>query len=368
MLVSVTSSEITLKGKNRKFFESALKRNMAAVLTAQITKSGTSRFLISTDMDKETVKDRLQKIFGLDTISFSNPVALDLEAIKQEVLKSGLTNKSIKVDTRRSNKKFPMTSQQVNEVLGKALVDAGCTVNLKNPEATVFVDLLEDSALVSFEKVKGLGGLPVGTSGKVLSLLSGGIDSPVASWLMMKRGCTVDFLHVHSTDPKNSKMIKIVKKLREYSPRPMRLFLIPYTEFYKKTLTLGSQNELVVFRRFIIKLANKLAKRKYKAFVTGDSVGQVASQTLDNLMTTTQASKLPVFRPLIGFNKSEIIDLAIKIDTYDLSIERYQDCCSLVASRPTTNVTLDAAKKLEEQLNIDELVEKSIELCELIEI
>lgn len=374
MLAAVTSSEITLKGRNRGFFETILKKNLQASLgQATVSKKGTSRFLISVNADEEEVRGSLEKVFGVDTISFPAEVPLDIRKIEETALSYGITNKSIRVHTRRSSKKFSMTSAQVNNVIGKALVDSGCTVDLDNPDETVFIDILDKSALISTGKTKGPGGLPVGSSGKVLSLLSGGIDSPVASWLMMKRGCTVDFLHMHSfksnKDVRKSKIMEIAEKLREYSPRKMRIFAVPYTEFYKKTLSTDSKKEMVIFRRFLLRLANRIARRKkHKGIVMGDSIGQVASQTLDNIMAANDASHLPVFRPLVSFNKNEIVDLAVKIGTYEASIKEYKDCCSLVAGTGATNLGLRTVKKIEEEMNIEELADRTLGLCEIIEV
>jgi thiamine biosynthesis protein ThiI len=374
MLASVTSSEITLKGKNRRYFENALMRNIRSILSdfkeVSVTRKGTCRFLVSADAGEKEFRDALQRVFGVDRISFPREAQLAIEAIQETVLSFGLTSRKIKVHTRRSDKRFPMNSQQVNSVIGKALVDSGCSVDLDEPDDTIFIDLLQDRALVSLEKTRGPGGLPVGTSGKVLSLLSGGIDSPVASWLMMKRGCSPDFLHIHSfeKDVKKSKVVSLAKRLREYSPRPMRLFMAPYKEFYKASLSMDPKLELVLFRRFLLKLANRVARRrKHKGIVTGDSIGQVASQTLDNLMLVDSASALPVFRPLVAYNKDEIVELAIRIGTYEKSIEPYKDCCSLVSSRrPTTDLKHWEMGKKEEGL--EDVVEKTFKEMEVIEI
>jgi len=364
-MYSAVFSEITLKGKNRRFFQDTLLRNIA--LDARIKGA---RVLVNSD--DQAVRKKLTRTFGIDIASQSISVKLDLEEIKKVVLSRDFTGKSIRVNTKRNNKKFPMNSQRVNEMIGAGLVDAGATVNRTNPDQNIYIEILEDQVLVSFEKFKCPGGLPVGSSGKVLSLLSGGIDSPVSSWLLMKRGCTVDFLHLHSfaenKDVQDSKIMKIMKSLKEYHPPKMRLIVAPYSEFYKKSLSLNPRNELVVFRRFLLRLANDLAK-EHKAIVTGDSLGQVASQTLDNINTTNEVSELPVFRPLISFNKQEIVDLSKEIGFYKTSIEPYKDCCSLVAHKsPSTKVKLPDAKKIEDEMNIEKVVEKTVELCDVIEI
>jgi thiamine biosynthesis protein ThiI len=374
MLAAVTSAEITLKGKNKAYFESILMKNIRASLApygkADISKKGSSRFLVAVEAEEREMRDSLMRVFGVDAITFPSVTAPDIREIEKEALSHGITGKAIRVSTKRTDKRFPMDSQQVNTVVGKALVDAGCTVDLENPEQTVFIDILEDSALVSFEKTKGPGGLPVGSSGKVLSLLSGGIDSPVASWLMMKRGCAVDFMHMHSFEEglRDSKVARLAERVRRYSPSPMRIFFAPYKEFYKKTLSMDSKAELVLFRRFLLRLASGIAKRRrHKGVVMGDSIGQVASQTLDNIFLTDDASDVPVFRPLVGFNKEEIVDLAIRIGTYDTSLEPYKDCCSLLSSRkPTTNLGLEEIRRLEEGLG--DVVERTLELCEIVEV
>jgi len=382
-VINIHFGEVALKGGNRSSFENLLISNIGSAL-AQFGKFSVrkteSRLVVTPkgEFDEVSVRKALSNVFGIEFFSISLSTKADVEDLKKAVLShsSSLSGKSIRVETKRSDKRFPLTSQRINEIIGAALVDAGCSVDLENPEETVFIEVLSDRALISLERVRGPGGLPVGCSGKVLSLLSGGIDSPVSSWMMLKRGCDVDFLHVHpfadNKEAVDSKIMKLAKALRAYSPsnRPVRLFVVPYNEFYKKSIAMDQKSELVVFRRFIIRLANGLAKKHgYRGLVTGDSLGQVASQTLGNLYATNEASEMPVFRPLIGFNKQEIVDLAKKVGTYDLSIEEYKDCCSLVAYKnPSTNVKLEIAKKIEDEIKIDEVVEKTLEQVEVVEL
>ena len=223
-------------------------------------------------------------------------------------------------------------------------------------------------------KKKGLGGLPVGSSGKVLSMLSGGIDSPVASWLMMKRGCTVDFLHLHAfptnEKAKKSKMMKLVKQLKKYSPVKMKIYLVPYGKFYEKSFHMSGRTELVVFRRFIFRIAGKIAeKEKHLGFVTGDSVGQVASQTLQNLNVVNKIAEYPVYRPVISYDKNEIVGIAEKIGTYEISIEKYKDCCSLVAEKhPATKAKMRFVEIEEEKIDIEKLVEETMKKMSVVEV
>jgi thiamine biosynthesis protein ThiI len=376
-MLNIRSSEIVLKGRNRKFFEDLLIKNIRRSLhgTKFTIEKRERRFLVLAD-DEGKAREAILKTFGVHSVSASIQTEPNIEKIKQAV-RSGqdqIKGNTFRVSTKRADKSFPLKSQQVNEIIGASLVDEGLHVDLDNPQSTLYIEILPDRALVSFEREKGPDGLPVGASGKVLSLLSGGIDSPVSSWLLMKRGCAVDCLHLHSfaqnEDVRKSKIMKILERLREYHPPRMKLFAAPYMEFYKKTVAINPRIELVVFRRFLLHLANRLAREHgYKGLVTGDSLGQVASQTLDNLYATDEASEIPVFRPLIAFNKQEIVDLAIRIGTYDVSIEPFKDCCSLVAHRnPSTKVRLEAVKKAEEEIGVGEIVERTLELVEVIEL
>jgi thiamine biosynthesis protein ThiI len=225
--------------------------------------------------------------------------------------------------------------------------------------------------LVSWEKTQGAGGLPYGSSGKLLSLLSGGIDSPVASWMMMRRGCAMDFLHMHAEHSvNNSKIMKLLSALREYSPKKLRMFAIPYNEFYKKSTQMEEKSELILFRRFILRLANRIAEEHgHLGVVTGDSVGQVASQTLENLLATNEISNIPVYRPLAGTGKQEIVDLGKRIGTYNISIEPYKDCCSLVAARhPSTRTKLVEIRTIEDKIEINKIVDRTMKEIEIVEL
>ena len=375
--MSIACSEISLKGKNRPHFEHIMMHNMRQVLSSLgkfdlIERGGRIVAIGKAEFDAEAAKKALSRTFGVDNVAVCFVAKQDIGDISKLALSfvPGLAGHSIKVQAKRSDKRFPMTSQEVGRVVGGLLVEKGCTVDLENPEKTLYVDILSDMALVYVERVKGPAGLPVGSSGKVLSLLSGGIDSPVASWLMMKRGCQVDFLHVHSGEAKGPKIMRIAEMLRSYSPRKTKLVFAPYTEFYKKTMAVDPRYETIVFRRFLFRLASAIAaEHGHKALVTGDSVGQVASQTVENIFATDSAASVPVFRPLAAFNKQETINLAIGIGTYDLSLEEYKDCCSLVSGRnPSTSVPVEIAMKIEEDISIMDIVEKTLAACEIVEL
>jgi len=379
-LLNVAYSEIMMKGGNRRLFVQSLVDNMLASLSSLAkfkAKRLQGRVILTSEQpyDSEAAMKILSRTFGVSHVSAPMEAKKDIADIEKAVLTKApaLKGKKIKVATLRSDKAFPMKSQEINTVIGKALVDAGCGVDLKNPEATVFVEILKDKALIFTEKLRGPGGLPIGSSGRLLSLLSGGIDSPASSWLMMKRGCTLDFLHLHQSasnkDVVETKMKDILSSLARYSPKPLKLYTAPYMEFYKKTMEVKPRIELILFRRFLFHLCNRLAEKRYWGVVTGDSVGQVASQTLGNLFASDEASSIPVYRPLAGYNKQEIVDLAKKIGTYELSIKPYKDCCSLVAHKsPSTKVPLALAKKAEEEMGMQDIVDKTLEQTEVFEV
>jgi thiamine biosynthesis protein ThiI len=369
-------SEIALKGKNRPDFEKALVQNIRRLLGKSIHRieRKESRLIIH-PRDVDEALHLLGNVFGITGYAKTFICSRKIEDIQGLLLgQEQLRGFTIKVDAARSDKSYPLTSPQINREIGKALEAAGFRINLKQPEKKITINILKKDALISLERMRGLGGLPVGATGKVLSLLSGGIDSPVASYLMMKRGCVVDYLHVHSSprskDVLSSKIPKTIEVLSRFHPAKIRLFIAPYTEFYKKSANIDPRIEMIIFRRFIFRLANRIARdHMHLGIVSGDNIGQVASQTLENLSAVNDASTIPIYRPLATFDKQEIIDLSKKIGTYDLSIEEYKDCCSLVAPRhPSTRVKPEAASKAEQEIGIGRIVEKTIEQMEVVEI
>jgi thiamine biosynthesis protein ThiI len=374
--ISVHFAEIALKGRNRPQFESALADNIRSQLGsgAKVSRAE-SRIIITPEGGMEDALKRLSRVFGIAWFSRSYITSKDMEEIIALVLGKALPLKGtrLRVEASRSDKSFPLKSPDINRAIGKALEGAGHSIDLNTPERRIYVEVLRESAVVSFGRSQGLGGLPVGASGKVLSLLSGGIDSPVASWLMMKRGCCVDFLHLHAgrsiDEARGSKMPKLVEALKQYHPQKCRLFVAPYDEFYKRSVAVDPRVELVVFRRFMLRLASAIAAQNgHLGLVTGDNIGQVASQTLENLLAANEAASLPVYRPLATYDKQEIISLAQKVGTYGLSIEDYKDCCSLVAAKhPSTKVKPDKARAIEEEIRMEEIVEKTLARVEVLE-
>ncbi|MEM4165845.1 MAG: tRNA uracil 4-sulfurtransferase ThiI [Candidatus Bilamarchaeaceae archaeon] len=373
-LVVVHYSEIALKGQNRVIFEKALLNNILKKINGipyeKIEKKATRFFIRLKEKDNaDLVCEKLIKVFGVKWFSPAISVEKEINKIENEVKKIAeqYKNKKIKIETKRVDKKFPLTSLEISKRVAKTLEKNGFYTELKNPDVKIIIEILEDEAIIAYKKIEGEGGLPVGTTGKVLCLFSGGIDSPVAAWLMMRRGCHVDLLHIHTMPNdekiKDSKINKIRNVLEEYSNEKILLYLAPYDEFYATSSVFPQKEEAVMFRRFIVMLANKIADREgYLGLVMGDNLAQVASQTLNNIAVVDEVSKIPIYRPLLTMSKEEIIKLAQKIGTYELSIEKYKDCCSLIAHKhPTTRANKKRIEKAEKKARMEVIVEKTLE-------
>ena len=377
--VLIRYSEIALKGKNRLDFERKLMENISNVFDGEYTVERVYGRLIlkGRTLTKSEVREilgRLKKIFG---IKWANPmvetgfelneiVGSAVELSKYERSKGF---KTFKVDTRRTNKSFPIGSMRMNELLGAEILKnfPDLRVNLENPDFTINVEIREKGVYIYSESERGPGGLPVTTGGKVLLLLSGGIDSPVAGWLMMKRGVKIDCISFISppftNDKTRWKIIEVTKKLSEFSSgHPIHLFLVPLTDLLMHIKErIPDDYMLVVQRRIMMKVANRVADTIGAfALTTGENLGQVASQTLQNLHTIEEASDRMVLRPLLTYDKEEIISRAKEIGTYDISIQPYPDLCVLFTpEHPVTKSKLEKVKKVEEKLgDISKMVEE----------
>jgi len=293
----------------------------------------------------------------------------DLEAVRNALpaLLQERRFQSFKMDSRRGTKDFPLNSQQLNEELG-GFVQAltGASVRLEKPDLTIFLEIVGKRAFLYFNKIAGAGGLPSGTGGKVLCLLSGGIDSPVASYRLMRRGCQASFVHFHSfphtTTESMDKVRRILAVLSRYQLEAS-LFLVPFAELQRAIVAYApAPMRVILYRRFMMRIAENLAqKTKSLALVTGDSLGQVASQTLENLRTVSSAVYLPVFRPLIGDDKEEIMRVAREIGTYEISILPDQDCCTMFIPRhPETMARIEAVEHAEAALDVPGLVQSAL--------
>jgi len=372
--IVVHYQEIALKGKNRPWFMGRLVRNLRHALsdldvTAVRALMGRIEVVLGPGALREEVGERIRRIFGIANFSYAGRTPLDLDVIAAAVMKDlgDRECRSFRVSVRRADKRFPMTSPQVErEVGGRIKERRGWRVDLENPELTVHVELLTDEAFYFFGKEKGAGGLPTGTAGRVACLLSGGIDSPVAAHRLMKRGCAVTFVHFHSypilsraSQEKARELVKLLTTWQQHS----RLYLVAFGDIQQQVvLAVPGPMRVVVYRRLMLRIAERIAiVRHAQALVTGDVVGQVASQTLENIAVIGNVATLPLFRPLIGMDKDEITAEAIKIGSYPISIIPDQDCCTLFTPRnPQTKARLADIEVAEQSLPIEELVEKAV--------
>lgn len=359
--------EIALKRGKRPHYEKLLKTNLEKKLGRKLRRLRGRLVLRLGGDDWEILSEDVRKVFGVVWFAPAIHIKRDVEELEQKIIEV-LRQESVpsfKICVKRSDKTFPLTSIQLAESLGRSISSKlNLRVDLENPDRVIYIHVTEDGFYLFFEKIRGLGGLPTGSSGKILSLLSGGIDSPVAAWLMMKRGCNVDLLHIHSFLSDNevleTKIGKIAKILSEYS-LGLKLYLASFKPFLLRSFDLPPKMVLVSFRAYMTSLADRIARsRGYLGIVTGDSLGQVASQTLENLYAVSFFSQTPIYRPLVGMDKQEIIDLAKKIGTYQFSIQEYRDCCAIVARHPETKADMNKLRELWEKHNLEEAVEETL--------
>jgi thiamine biosynthesis protein ThiI len=377
--VLVHYSEIGLKGNNRDSFELRLVANIRSALKGASVQRLQGRIAVipKEGATNEEARKRLARVPGIASFSFAIRAGKDMEEISEAMdrLAEGLEPKDVKtfaVDASRSDKGFPHTSMDMNRMLGDRIgKKTGWKVNLRKPDVTFSVEVTYREAFCYSEKVKGMGGLPVGSAGTLVSLISGGIDSPVAAADMMKRGCEIVFVHFHNwtaqKDIVKDKVERLVSVLSESQPHTT-LYMVPFEEIQKEmVMKVPADYRMIVYRRMMFRIALLIAeKEKALGFVTGDSVGQVASQTLENLSCIYAASGgLPVFSPLCGSNKEEIMDKARQIGTYDISILPYSDCCSfLVAEHPKTKARMRDVELIEKEMDIEALAKKAFNAAE----
>ena len=377
-------SEIGLKGKNRIFFERKLKENIKHALNASIPDSFVTiqrlrgRFLIKLTQygqaSTSQIKEILINIFGLAYFAFAYESEPDLDIIKLDSLDllKRLEFSSFRVTARRIDSNFPYTSQELNEEVGaEILKKLDKIVNLKYPEATCFIDVLDEGTFLFSEKIQSAKGLPIGVSGTVIVMLSGGIDSPVAAYYAMKRGMHVIYIHFHSvplvSEASVEKVRDTVAILKKYQPRS-KLYLIKFAPIQQQIMVdCYEKLRVILYRRYMMKIAEKVAEiEKAKAIYTGEALGQVASQTIENITVVEESVNLPIMRPLIGFDKLEIISKAQEIGTFEISILPHQDCCTLyVPKHPATKAKLIDVLKNEASLDNDALINKALDTAQI---
>lgn len=377
--IVVHYAEIGTKGKNRSFFENHLERNLLEKLEPLgefKVELLDQRLLVSNKGGEPdalaAAMVALREVFGVAWLAKVIQCPLDYRGVRDaairqvESLKRSSRPSSFRVTAKRANKSYELSSQQMAVRLGEDLMrETGLRVDLSNPEATVFVDILSDRVLLYTAKERGPGGLPVGVTGKVVHLLSGGIDSPVAAWLMMKRGCDLTYVHFFvapsAEEILETKMASILKTLAAFGIGGARLVLVPFTDYQVATSDLSQEYEPVVFRHFMRIVAENVARRVgATAISTGDNLGQVASQTLYNLACIDAGSSMPTLRPVVGYDKSEIVKLAQEIGTYEDSISDYKDCCSIVSRHPRTKMNVEHVLEASRRYDFPALAERSL--------
>jgi thiamine biosynthesis protein ThiI len=378
--------ELALKGRNREYFEQRLIRNIQIALEDLGIKRVENlhsriRILLPPDSSADVVRDRLTRVCGIANFSLAHAVPLDLTNPNLEALNAAIVEdlrpksfSTFRVTARRADKRLTITSMDVERAVGAAVCErTGKKVSLKDPDLTIYIELLSKHAYYTVEKIQGPGGMPVGVSGKVACLISGGIDSPVAAYRMIKRGCRGLFVHFSGrplvSRASEDKVRDLVQTLTVYQ-YDSRLYVIPFGEIQREiVLNTPAPFRVVLYRRMMLRIAEELARKEQCwGLVTGDSLGQVASQTPENLSVVEEAAELPILRPLIGMDKLEITDEARRIGTYETSIEPDQDCCKLFTPpHPSTKTRIDDLRKIERALDITRLVKQGVEKAELFE-
>lgn len=377
-IILIKNGELALKGLNRSTFEDVLVKNLKYRIKkcgpCEIKKSQSTIMVepLSDDFDFKSALKATEKVFGIAAFSRAAALPKNMDDIIAEgvpYLADALKNiKKFKVESKRSDKKFPLGSLEISAQFGGALLEkySHLSVDVHNPEAVVVVEVRDNYAYVRCGQIKGAGGMPVSTGGRAEILISGGIDSPVAAWMMAKRGIQLAAVHFASppyTSPRaEQKVHRLLSKVAQYSG-PIGLHTIPFTEIQEQIAKNCKEEYFtLIMRRFMMRIAEKMAIKEHcGALITGESVGQVASQTLPALNVTNSVVEMPVLRPLIGMDKDEIIDISRKIDTFDISIEPFEDCCTVFTPKhPKTRPELQKCIEAESVLDIDGLVERAV--------
>lgn len=384
-IILVRYGEIILKGLNRPVFEDKLIANIKSSIykfgKVKVIKSQGRIYIEPVDEEYQfdEVIERVTKIFGIVSVSPVWKIDTDYEQIKQYsvelakelVSKNGF--KTFKVETKRGNKRFPMQSPEICREIGAHILDniPELTVNVNNPDFIIFIEVREDSYVYS-QTIKAHGGMPMGSNGSALLLLSGGIDSPVAGWMMGKRGVEIEAVHFYSypytSERAKQKVIDLAKILTQFCGK-IRLHIVPFTEIQLAINDHCPQEQLtIIMRRIMMMISEQIARKSgILSIITGESMGQVASQTMQSLYCTDAAVNMPVFRPLIGMDKVEVVDIARKIGTFETSILPYEDCCTVfVAKHPQTKPKLENILLSEEKVDFKPMIEKALQDTEVI--
>ena len=381
-VILIRFGEIFLKGKNYSFFENSLFKNIKYRLKNIDLKLEkiSGRFLISQfdSNDKESIIEILKTIFGIVSISVAYEINTNLQNIENACKNIQINKKSFKVETKRADKTFPLKSYELSAKMGGIILknNSDKLVDVHTPDEIIFIEIRENGkTYIYYNKIMCLGGMPVGTAGKGMLLLSGGIDSPVAGFQMAKRGLKLNAIHFHSypytSEQAKQKVIDLANIIKKYTG-DMRLFIVPFTKIQEEIHKQCDEEYMVILvRRFMMDIAERVAKLNgCSALITGENLAQVASQTVESITVTNQMSKLlPIFRPLISFDKIEISKISEQIGSYETSILPYEDCCSVfLPDSPVTHPKLDKIEKNEALLDREKLINEVINNLEIIDI
>jgi len=377
--VVVHYQEIALKGKNRPWFIARLVNNIRHATSDLDIRAvrplvGRLEIALGPAATYGQVRERLARVFGIANFSRAGRTLPDIEAIAAAILGDlgDLQARSFRVTAKRADKRFPMKSPEIErEVGGRIKLAKGWRVDLDEPELTIWVEMLTSEAFYTFAKERGPGGLPTGVSGRVACLLSGGIDSPVAAWRMMKRGCSAILVHFHSypflSRASQEKARDLAQLLTSYQ-QSTRLFVVAFGEIQRQiVLTVPAPLRIVIYRRLMMRIAERIARANgARALVTGEVIGQVASQTLENMSLIASVATLPILRPLVGMDKEEIVEQAGRLGSFEISIVPDQDCCQLFTPKhPATRARRTAVEEAESGLPIEEMVNRAVEQAEV---
>ncbi len=373
--VIVHYQEIALKGRNRPWFIERLTQNLRVATEDLDVRQvrplmGRIEMVLGPGARWEDVRARVATVFGIANFAQAGHTSADLDALGTAVLADlgDRAPRSFSIAARRSDKRYPISSPEIEQTLGARVKAArGWAVDLRRPELIIHVEMLKDRAFYAFGRERGAGGLPTGVSGRVACLLSGGIDSPVAAWRMMRRGCRAQLIHFHSypivSPVSQEKARELAQLLTRYQLRT-RLYLVPFGDVQRQVVVaVPAPLRVVIYRRLMLRIADRLARWEgSRALVTGESVGQVASQTLENMTVIGAAATLPVLRPLIGMDKEEVTAEAQRLGSYEISIVPDEDCCQLFTPRnPATRATAKSVDAAESSLPLDALIQSTVD-------
>ncbi|GMB07328.1 tRNA uracil 4-sulfurtransferase ThiI [Thermolongibacillus altinsuensis] len=382
--ILIRYGEMSTKGKNRKQFIYRLKRNIAKKLkdfpTIRIEETRDRMYIRLNDAPHEPIMERLKDVFGIQSFSLALKTESDLEKIKEATLsfvkELPYEGKTFKISARRADKRFPLNSNELNYELGSHILrnTDNLTVDVHNPDIDVRVEVREEGTYITCADVAGAGGLPVGTSGKAMLMLSGGIDSPVAGYLAMKRGLEIEAVHFFSppftSERAKQKVIDLVKRLTTFGGT-IRLHIVPFTDIQQEIYRKVPENySLISTRRAMLRITDEIRKKEQGlAIVTGESLGQVASQTLESMYVINDVTTTPIIRPLVAMDKTEIIDISKRIGTHEISIRPYEDCCTIFTPKaPKTRPKKEKVIQYEKVLTLDDMIAEAVQKTETITI